>query len=117
MCELKTTRKSAWMEAGSPDKRKLNSPPFAPTLTRSSSATRLSMKLLSDLLRATLLVAVFAAPALAASQPSPEQTAEKAAREAFAARAKEAKTAAAIAGKDGWLFLTSELRFLSFGKF
>src|SRR3954469_16263175 len=37
MCELKTTRKSAWMEAGSGDKRKLNSPPFPLTLTRSSA--------------------------------------------------------------------------------
>jgi hypothetical protein len=39
MCELKTTRKSAWMEAGSRDKRKLNSPRFALTLTRPSPAT------------------------------------------------------------------------------
>lgn len=75
------------------------------------------MKLLSDLFRATLLLALFAAPARAGSQPSPEEAAQKAAREAFGARAKEAKTAAAVAGKDGWLFLTSELRFLSLNDF
>jgi alginate O-acetyltransferase complex protein AlgJ len=75
------------------------------------------MKLLSVLSRATLLLALFAAPAFAASQPAAEQGVDKAVRDAFAARAKEAKTAAAVAGKDGWLFLTSELRFLSFGKF
>jgi hypothetical protein len=75
------------------------------------------MKLLSVLIRATLFVALFAAPALAGRQPSPEEEAEIAARSAFAARAKEAKTAAAIAGNDGWLFLTSELRYLSLQNF
>ena len=113
MCELKTTRKSAWMEAGSGDKRKLNSPRVHPTLTRPSPAPCLSMKLLSDLFRATLLVALLAHAAAAGEKPAEE----KAAREAFAARAKEAKTAAAVAGKDGWLFLTSELRFLSLDTF
>src|SRR4051812_29750316 len=116
MCELKTTRKGAWMEAGSRDKRKLNSPPFAVTLSRSLPAPRLSMKLLSVLFRATVLLVVFAAPARAQIL-SPEESAEIKARSAFAARAKEAKTAAAIAGKEGWLFLTSELRFLSLGDF
>lgn len=72
------------------------------------------MKLPSVLFRATLLLAALSTQAVAADA---DPASGKAAREGFAARVKEAKTAAAVPGKDGWFFLTSELRFLSQDEF
>jgi alginate O-acetyltransferase complex protein AlgJ len=74
------------------------------------------MKPLSDLFRATLVLALLTAAAPAGDSVDSASAADRA---VFAAHFKEGtkRNAAALPGKDGWLFLTAEMHFLSLDTF
>src|SRR5947209_3142669 len=114
MCELKTTRRKTADQAASINHNCKKAHQFAHTpLPVSLSSFKIPMRRFS---RFILLLSVGVVIASAAEALSPAQ---EAFRKELANKVAglEKKNATAVAGKDGWLFLTNELRFLAQGVF
>src|SRR3954462_2013145 len=115
MCALKTTRRKTADQAAWINHNCKKEHQFAHTpLPVSFSSFKLRMRKFSPLILLLVTGAVIAAAAEVGLSPVQEAFRKELANKVAVA---EKKNATAVAGKDGWLFLTSELRFLAQGVF